>query len=119
MYDARSAYRGPYVENAPDLLVGFAPGYRTSWESVTGGFNGEVIADNPKRWAGDHSVDPEFVRGVLFCNRKVEQDDPAIIDIAPTALAALGVEPPAHMDGTKLTFAASTTDALAQTAGEP
>ncbi len=35
---AREAvYRGAYVEEAPDLLVDFAPGYRVSWSSSMGG----------------------------------------------------------------------------------
>jgi hypothetical protein len=32
---------------------------------------------------------------VFFCNRH----DPAIVDIAPTALRLFGVQPPAYMDG--------------------
>jgi hypothetical protein len=39
------------------------------------------------------------VPGVLFCNRKIEAQDPALIDIAPTALRLFGVEPPPYMDG--------------------
>jgi arylsulfatase A-like enzyme len=36
---------------------------------------------------------------VLFCNRPIDREDPALIDLAPTALWLFGVEPPAHMDG--------------------
>ena len=31
------AYRGPYLAEAPDLLVDFAEGYRVSWSSSMGG----------------------------------------------------------------------------------
>ena len=34
-------------------------------------------------------------------------DDPALIDIAPTALQLFGLEPPAHMDGQPLFTQAS------------
>src|ERR1017187_5659989 len=33
-------YRGPYSENAPDLLVGYGAGYRASWDSVMGKVTG-------------------------------------------------------------------------------
>ena len=49
--------------------------------------------------SGDHGIDPRQVPGVLFCNRKIDIDDPALIDIAPTALQQFGLTPPAHMDG--------------------
>jgi hypothetical protein len=39
------------------------------------------------------------VPGILFCNRPIQTEDPALIDIAPSALWLFGVEPPAHMDG--------------------
>jgi bisphosphoglycerate-independent phosphoglycerate mutase (AlkP superfamily) len=60
---------------------------------------GNVIEDNVKPWSGDHCVDPRIVPGVFFSNKVIDRDDPALIDIAPTACWLFGVEPPAHMDG--------------------
>ena len=40
-------------------------------------------------WSGDHCIDPRLVPGVLFCSRPIDDSDPALIDIAPTALAAV------------------------------
>ena len=40
--------------------------------------------------------------GVFFCNRRMTTEDPALIDIAPTALRLFGIEPPAYMDGRPL-----------------
>ncbi|RMH19412.1 MAG: hypothetical protein D6696_10665, partial [Acidobacteria bacterium] len=60
------------------------------------------IEDNVKAWSGDHCIDPRLVPGVFFCNHPIDDDDPALIDIAPTALRLFGVEPPAHMDGKAL-----------------
>lgn len=99
VFDAAAHYRGPYAENGPDLIVGFAEGYRVSWDAVTGKFGAAVIEPNPKAWSGDHCVDPELVPGVLFCNRRVATKTPGIVDIAPTVLAAFGVPVPAYMDG--------------------
>ena len=41
VYDANEVYSGPYVEEAPDLIVGFQPGHRAGWLSVTGGVSEE------------------------------------------------------------------------------
>jgi len=95
-------YKGPYLENAPDMLIGYNAGYRCSWDGATGVVAGPVIEDNRKPWSGDHCVDPRLVPGVFFCNRPIQRDDPALIDIAPTALWLFGVEPPHHMDGGEL-----------------
>jgi predicted AlkP superfamily phosphohydrolase/phosphomutase len=98
-FDTSTLYRGPYLENAPDLLIGYAAGYRVSWECATGVVAGPVFQDNVKPWSGDHCVDPRIVPGILFCNRPIQAEDPALIDIAPSALWLFGVEPPEHMDG--------------------
>jgi len=58
-----------------------------------------VFEDNTKAWSGDHCIDPRIVPGVLFCNRKIDVDDPALIDIAPTVLQQFGITPPTFMDG--------------------
>ena len=39
---------------------------------------------------------------MIFCNHDLDVDDPALIDIAPTALELFGIAPPAHMDGKPL-----------------
>ncbi len=95
-------YAGPYLENAPDLLNGYNAGYRTSWDGATGVVAGPIFEDNLKPWSGDHCIDPRLVPGVFFCNRPIERDDPALIDIAPTALWLFGIDTPGHMDGKPL-----------------
>lgn len=99
VYDSRKAYSGPYVENGPDLVVGYQPGYRASWETAVGRTEGSVLIDNTRRWSGDHCIDPSAVPGVLFCNRKLADATCRIVDLAPTILDLFGVEPPAYMDG--------------------
>jgi predicted AlkP superfamily phosphohydrolase/phosphomutase len=98
-FDTATLYAGPYVGNAPDLLIGYNTGYRVSWDGATGVVAGPVFTDNTKAWSGDHCIDPRLVPGVFFCNRAVETPDPALVDIAPTALRLFGIEPPAYMDG--------------------
>jgi predicted AlkP superfamily phosphohydrolase/phosphomutase len=102
VFDTRALYAGPYVENAPDFLIGYNRGYRVSWDSATGVVGGPIFEDNVKAWSGDHCIDPRLVPGVFFCNRNVDAEEPALIDIAPTALRLFGIEPPAYMDGRPL-----------------
>ena len=64
---------GPFVDEAPDLLVDFARGYRASWGTSLGGAPEGQFEDNTKKWSGDHIIDPELVPGVLFMNRPYRQ----------------------------------------------
>jgi predicted AlkP superfamily phosphohydrolase/phosphomutase len=102
LYDTAAVYSGPYKENAPDLIVGYAEGYRVSWDSVTGKVDATVFEDNVKAWGGDHCIDPKVVPGVLFTSIPLKEKDPSIMDVAPTVLELFGVKPPAHMDGHSL-----------------
>jgi predicted AlkP superfamily phosphohydrolase/phosphomutase len=100
VFDADDIYSGgPYRPNSPDLIVGYNSGYRASWEGAVGRVTAEVITDNTKSWSGDHCIDPRLVPGVLFCDRVIRSEDPAIGDLAPTILDLFGVEVPAHMTG--------------------
>ena len=99
VYASSALYRGPYLPEAPDLIIGYNDGYRTSWDAAVGKVTARVFEDNRKAWSGDHSVDPVLVPGVLFSNRKIEAEDPGIEDMAPTALELFGVERPAWMEG--------------------
>ena len=102
VFDTSKLYGGPYLRNAPDLLIGYNSGYRTSWDCATGVVATPVFEDNTKAWSGDHCVDPRQVPGVLFANTRIEDDDPALIDIAPTTLELFGITPPDHTEGKPL-----------------
>jgi len=102
VYAAEDVYDGPYLANAPDLIVGYNHGYRVSWDCATGVAAGPLFEDNLKAWSGDHCVDPKIVPGVFFCNHAIDNRDPALIDIAPTVLRLFGIEAPPHMDGKPL-----------------
>jgi predicted AlkP superfamily phosphohydrolase/phosphomutase len=104
VYDSRNCYQGPYAENGPDLVVGYHPGYRASWDTAVGRSAGETLSDNTRRWSGDHCVDPSAVPGVLFCNRRLRHNECSIVDLAPTILDLFGVAAPAYMDGKVLQF---------------
>ena len=98
-YPKESVYQGPYLTVAPDVVIGYNIGYRSSWEAATGKVGGAVFADNVKAWSGDHCIDPHLIPGVVFCNRPFASSDPGIEDLAPTALSLFGFKAPAYMDG--------------------
>ena len=94
-------YAGPYAGEAPDLLVNFAEGYRVSWATALGGVPAGHFEDNRKKWSGDHLIDPALVPGVLLMNRQFK-DSVGLIDMAPTILTALGLQPTPVMEGEHL-----------------
>jgi predicted AlkP superfamily phosphohydrolase/phosphomutase len=104
LYDFAATNHGPYAAEAPDLIVGYNPGYRISWDGAIGMTTDTVFEDNLKDWSGDHGIDPEQVPGVLFSNYKIESKTPHIMDIAPTVLSLFGIKKPHYMDGQDIRF---------------
>lgn len=63
-------FSGPYTRLGPDLVIGYAPGYRGSSETGLGKTpTGPAIEANYDHWAADHCIDAAKVPGVLFANR--------------------------------------------------
>lgn len=105
VYDRDDIYFGPAFDDAPDLQVATASNYRVSWQSTLGGISKDVFVDNDRKWSGDHcSLDVAITPGILLCNRRIMTKRPTILDLAPTALAILGVAPPAYMDGKSISL---------------
>lgn len=104
IYSARETYHGPYLGNSPDLIIGYAPGYRVSWQSGRGGIGHDLFECNNTRWTGDHSMDPRHVPGVFLSNHKfnTQKQTPHLTDIAPTILKAFNIPVPDYMDGDAL-----------------
>ncbi|NIW80197.1 MAG: hypothetical protein GWN16_12380 [Calditrichae bacterium] len=102
VYDRKDIYHGAYVNEAPDLIIGYNDGYRISWDAALGKTTKAVFEDNIKCWSGDHGIDPELVPGVLFSNHKIDSKNPGLADIAPTVLELFGIEAPTYMDGKPL-----------------
>ncbi|MCU1325881.1 MAG: type phosphodiesterase/nucleotide pyrophosphatase [Bryobacterales bacterium] len=101
-YPSTEIYNGPYLAAAPDVIIGYAEGYRAAWDAAVGKVSREVFTDNAKHWCADHCVDPELVPGILFSNRPLNALNPGIEDLAPTALHLFGVARPAWMEGKSL-----------------
>jgi predicted AlkP superfamily phosphohydrolase/phosphomutase len=97
--NTRRDFHGPFVEEGPDLIVGYDWGYRSSWASPLGEFPREIFLDNRDAWSGDHSMDYRHVPGVLITNKKITLDQPALHDLTVGVLDEYGVEKPEQMIG--------------------
>ncbi|MEZ4389226.1 MAG: alkaline phosphatase family protein [Candidatus Krumholzibacteriia bacterium] len=102
VWASADCYRGPYRVEAPDVIVGYNPGWRADWDMAVGGTIGSVFRDNSKPWSADHCMDPRQVPGVLFSNRPLSGEAPWLADLAPTILELCGVPVPGHMHGRSL-----------------
>ncbi|BBM83904.1 alkaline phosphatase family protein [Candidatus Uabimicrobium amorphum] len=92
---------GPYSHEAADIVIGFADGYRVSWQTSLGGVPNTIVEPNKSKWSGDHcSVDPRLVPGVFMCNHKVSRQNIHLQDLAPTILGIFSVKGQS-MDGKK------------------
>ncbi len=97
----QSVTRLPRTTNrfAPDLIIGYAPGYRASWETALGEASPEIVEPNTDAWIGDHCIAAEAVPGILVTNRKLSLSDPRLKDLTVTILKEFGVPAPPEMKG--------------------
>jgi len=84
---------------APDLIVGYARGYRVSGESAVGKLAPQVLEDNLAAWSGDHCIAAEEVPGVLLSNQPLREGAFALRDVPVSILKYYGLDPPAQMQG--------------------
>ncbi len=96
-------YKGASEADAPDLQMGYNDGYQTAKASAGGAAPEEILSPNNRKWSGEHAAsDVAITHGVLFANRELN-DAPTLVDIGPTALQHLGIEPPGDFQGKSLT----------------
>lgn len=84
---------------APDLIVGYAPGYRASWRTALGQTAPREIEDNIDAWIADHCINAADVPGVVFTARPIRVPDPALKDLPVSILARFGIAPEPEMHG--------------------
>ncbi len=110
-----SVHAPPRSDIAPDLIVGYAPGYRVSWRSALAPrvqmLDGvmsftvsaeSLVEDNNQSWIGDHCINAAAVPGVLFSKKKIAVEAPQLKDITVSILAEFGIGPAPGMSGRKI-----------------
>jgi len=97
-------YSGPYTRFGPDLVVGYAPGYRGSAETGLGKIPDVAMESNTDHWGADHCMDSDVVPGVIFANRDLK--DFGTISFRDIPFLAIGkhldqsnVKPPSQATG--------------------
>ncbi len=65
------AFTGPYTRLGPDLVIGYAPGFRASSETGLGKSAPFSLEANHDHWGADHCIDSTKVPAVLFANRDI------------------------------------------------
>ncbi len=76
----------------PDLVIGYAKGFRSSDESAVGRIPHGLLYDNTGLWSGGHEMDRDVVPGVLFTNRPLQREVDSLRDMAAAVLAEFGIE---------------------------
>jgi predicted AlkP superfamily phosphohydrolase/phosphomutase len=99
LYSPAELFQGEALALAPDLIVGYNPPYRSSWQSALGAVPPETIEDNQDAWIGDHCIAAQHVPGALLANRPVRLADPHLADLPVAILNEFGVGRPAGMRG--------------------
>jgi predicted AlkP superfamily phosphohydrolase/phosphomutase len=99
VYLANEVYARDQAEKAPDLVVGYASGYRCSDDSILGEVSDRLIEENLDKWSGDHCIDRSLVPGMLLTNNAISAEAPALPDVTATALSEFEVEVPDEMTG--------------------
>lgn len=95
----KDVYKGDYVQESPDIILGFNRGYRTSWVSPLGKIPKPVVEDNKEKWSGDHCMAPQVIPGIFLANRRIQSPSPALYDLTPTILKLFGIRQPPYMIG--------------------
>ena len=99
VYLTDDIYSEKQPELTPDLIVGYARGYRCSTASALGVVTSEPLADNDGKWSGDHCIDTAAVPGLMLSNKPLKAERPALQDVAGAVLSEFGLQAPKEMQG--------------------
>ncbi len=99
VYMSDDIYSEKQPELTPDLVVGYAPGFRLSSSAAVGVVTSEPIGPNEDKWSGDHCIDAPAVPGLLLANRPLKAARPALQDMAAAAIAEFGLQAPKEIAG--------------------
>lgn len=100
-------HAGPRVQDTPDIILAFRPGYGLAHEDARGECPGNTpwLEPNHSRWKAGHEgpYAPTAVRGVFLTAgpgiRSGQGGNINIVDVLPTLCRLWGIPTPAHLDG--------------------
>jgi predicted AlkP superfamily phosphohydrolase/phosphomutase len=98
-YITKEVYQGSYVNEAPEIIIGYNRNYRASWATPLGRIPKNMFEDNKAKWSGDHCMAQELLSGILLANRKIKINNPALYDVTATILKTFGIHQPKEMIG--------------------
>ncbi|NQT81312.1 MAG: alkaline phosphatase family protein [Candidatus Aminicenantes bacterium] len=98
-YVTKDVYHGPYVNKAPEIIVGYNSGYRGSWGTPLGRIPRKIVEDNTEKWSGDHCVSPEVTPGIFLSNQSAKIKSPALYDVTATIFKVFGINQPEGIRG--------------------
>lgn len=82
VWTSQEIYDGAFADRAPDLIVGYSPGFRASQENGLGQWSADSLLPNKDHWGADHCIDPTTVPGVLFSSMSISDfSNPTFRDI--------------------------------------
>ena len=94
VYRGEEVYSGPYVDDGPEVVVDMRDGVH-----VNDGIGGGEVTTAPDRWAAENTRNGIFLASGPTFASEGEIDQISITDMAPTILAAHGVDIPTDMVG--------------------
>ncbi|MFW6018637.1 MAG: alkaline phosphatase family protein, partial [Halapricum sp.] len=94
VYRGEEVYSGPYVDEAPEVVVEQRPGVH-----VNDGIGGGEITTEPARWAAENTNTGIFLASGPSFETGGQREQISITDIAPTVLASAGCAVPTDMRG--------------------
>lgn len=100
-------YSGPFLQDMPDILLSWTPGYQQLHEPEIQRLNIEINRNDlfvtGHKWSGTHTSEGIFIMNGQGIKKKFLFNGATIADIAPTVLHLLGLKVPEYMDGHVLT----------------
>jgi predicted AlkP superfamily phosphohydrolase/phosphomutase len=90
-YDGSEIYAGSHTADAPDLVIGYASGYRASWQTAVGGVPEALVEDNDRKWSGDHCIAPASVPGILLTSFEPANAVGSIADVPHLIRETMGL----------------------------
>lgn len=106
IYKKNDVYKGPFIDNAPDLILDWWTGEGFTSRTSASGHNGDIfVRDNKQKlrggieWSGTHKINGVFMAMGYPFKQNFILRNAHIVDIAPTVLYLAGLPIPEDMDG--------------------